>query len=206
MKNLETHCNRLLFISVILGAQTVALAPVANGQEQEQPKKAYKTKAVPKDRLESVTAKINIACPASIVWQVVHEERKHDPDLAYSKVISERNNELLLEQKFCLLPVIGTSVCQMKQKETPGARIDYKLIKSDRFKVMEGSWVLIPSEDKQSTTLELTTTLDLGMPVPRGFINHIAYRKLEHRLRHIKEMAEKECKTAKVAEAKRAVH
>jgi hypothetical protein len=159
-----------------------------------------------KEKLEAVTAKIKILAPPNVVWQVVHEERKHDPDLAYSKVITEGNNEFLLEQKFCLIPVIGTSVCQMQQKETPDCRIDYKLIKSDRFKVMEGSWVLIPSSDKQSTTLELTTTLDLGMPVPQNIINHVTLKKLERRLHHIKQMAEKECHHSSLAETKKDVY
>jgi len=188
----------------LLAAQIIAAAPSAIGREHTQ--KPDKTSATVKDQLEPVSAHIKIAAPASVVWQVVHEERKHDPDLAYSKVISEGNNEFLLEQKFTLLPVIGTSVCQMQQKETPGSRIDYKLIKSDRFKVMEGSWVLVPSADNQSTTLELTTTLDLGMPVPRGIINHVTAKKLERRLQHIKQMAEKECRLARVAEAKRSIH
>ncbi len=166
----------------------------------------HKIHAAGRGKLEAVTAKINILAPAGVVWQVVHEERKHDPDLAYSKVISEGNNEFLLEQKFCLIPVIGTSVCQMQQKETPDSRIDYKLIKSDRFKVMEGSWVLIPSADKLSTTLELTTTLDLGMPVPQAVINHVTLKKLERRLHHIKHMAEKECKHASLAETKKEIY
>jgi hypothetical protein len=158
-----------------------------------------------KDNPEPVHVQINIAAPPLLVWNVVHEERKHDPDMAYSKVLSEKGNEIMLEQKFCLLPVIGTSVCTMQQNETPGQRIDYKLIKSDRFKLMEGSWVLVPSADNKSTTLQLTTLLDLGMPVPRSMFNHICAKKLERRLQHIKEMAEEEAKSAHVAELKKSL-
>jgi hypothetical protein len=200
------YSSRFVLLSVLLAAQALVFTPSSFGHDHEKGETATNHCALAKEKLEPVTAKIKIFAPASVVWQVVHEERKHDPDLAYSKVISEGNNEFLLEQKFALLPVIGTSICQMQQKEIPGSRIDYKLIKSDRFKVMEGSWVLIPASDNQSTTLELTTTLDLGMPVPRGFINHVTYKKLERRLHHIKEMAEKECRTAKVAEVKKSVH
>lgn len=191
-------------MSALLGAQFVSVMPGAISHEITA--KGDKPCASAKDKLEPVTAHIKIEAPLSVVWRVVHEERKHDPDLAYSKVISEGNNEFLLEQKFDLIPVIGTSVCQMQQKETPDTRIDYKLIKSDRFKVMEGSWVLVPSADHNSTTLELTTTLDLGMPVPRNIINHVTLKKLERRLHHIKQMAEKECRAGKLAEADRAVH
>jgi hypothetical protein len=193
----------MLFLSILL-AQAVAAVPPATGHEPTQ--KPGKITVPERDACESVKAQIKIYASPSVVWQVVHEERKHDPDIAYSKTISEGNNEFLLEQKFTLLPVIGTSVCQMQQKEIPECRIDYKLVKSDRFKVMEGSWVLTPSADNQSTTLELTTMLDLGMPVPRALVNHVTAKKLERRLHHIKQMAEKECRTAKVAEAKKPVH
>jgi hypothetical protein len=204
LKNLKVYYNRPLLLSVLIAAQIIAAAPSATGHETKE--NTCKTSVTAKDKLEPVTAQIKIAAPMAVVWQVVHEERKHDPDLAYSKVISEGNNEFLLEQKFTLLPGIGTSVCQMQQKETPGSRIDYKLIKSDRFKVMEGSWVLTPSADNQSTTLELTTTLDLGMPVPRILVNHVTAKKLERRLLHIKQMAEKECRKAKVADAGKLTH
>src|SRR5579883_1945993 len=52
-----------------------------------------------------VTAKIRISAQPNVVWEAVHEERKTDPDLAYSKVVEENKNEQTLEQKFQLLPV-----------------------------------------------------------------------------------------------------
>ncbi|MBS2006619.1 MAG: hypothetical protein JST01_06240 [Cyanobacteria bacterium SZAS TMP-1] len=192
------HGLVLLSLMMLGQAASVNVAPPASCRE---------TKASAQSTCEAVKAHIKINAPSDVVWQVVHEERKHDPDIAYSKTISEGDNEFLLEQKFALIPVIGTSVCQMHQKEIPGSRIDYKLIKSDRFKVMEGSWILTPSADNQSTTLELSTKLDLGIPVPRGVMNHVTTKKLERRLSHIKDMAEKECRAAgKVAEAKKSVH
>jgi len=212
LRNLSSYCNRLAAGITFALAFGAVLACAAQSQEssgkgeQSCPFSKHAAKNKDCEKLEAVTAKIKIDAPPPVVWRVVHEERKHDPDMAYSKVISEGNNEFLLEQKFTLLPVIGTSVCQMQQKETPGSRIDYKLLKSDRFKVMEGSWVLIPGQNNQSTTLELTTTLDLGMPVPRGVVNHITAKKMERRLSHIKEMAEKECCTARVADIRKSVH
>jgi len=202
MNFLKTFKPGLLLLTFIMVGQGFLVSQARPAFSRDN-----KAKQEAKEKLEPVKAQIKIAAPSNIVWQVVHEERKHDPDIAYSKTISEGDHEFLLEQKFALIPVIGTSVCQMHQKEVPGSRIDYKLIKSDRFKVMEGSWVLTPSADNLSTTLELSTTLDLGMPVPRNVINHITAKKLERRLAHIKEMAEKECHAAgKVAESNKLVH
>jgi len=139
-----------------------------------------------------VKARVLVKAPPEVVWYSVHEERKHDPDLAYSKIIEEHadKNECTLEQKFVLIPVIGSSVCLMNNTEVPLQRIDYKLIKSDRFKAMEGSWVLTPCEDGKATLLELSSHLDLGLPVPKSFMNSVASKKLERRLSHVKTMAE----------------
>lgn len=139
-----------------------------------------------------VRAAVEINAPANVVWEAVHEERKNDPDLAYSKLIHEGSpgsNEYRLEQKFVLVPVLGTAVCEMHNKEVPFERIDYKLIKSDRFKTMEGSWVLTTLEGGK-TKLELSSLLDTGMPVPRGMVNSITARKIQKRLKRVKTAAE----------------
>jgi hypothetical protein len=136
-----------------------------------------------------VRATIEIKAPREVVWEAVHEERKHDPDLAYSKVIVPGEHEYTLEQKMVLIPVIGSAVCQMHNKEVPNERIDYKLIKSDRFKHLEGSWVLSTAANG-NTNLELLTNIDLGLPVPRSMVNNLTQKKLQRRLKNVKEAAE----------------
>ncbi len=138
-----------------------------------------------------VKASITIKAPPEVVWDAVHEQRKTDPELAYSKVLRQGVNEATLEQKFMVIPVIGSAVCTMNTQEVPNRRIDYQMIKSDRFKAMEGSWVLTPSADGKSTTLELSSHIDLGLPVPRGMMNGVTQKKLERRLAHVRELAEK---------------
>ncbi len=144
--------------------------------------------------------KISIKAPADTVWYTVHEERKHDPDIAYSKLLERNDNECTLEQKFIFLPVVGSAVCVMKQNEIPLRRIDYRLIKSDHFKALEGSWVLTPSIDGKSTILCLSSHVDLGLPIPLpcGMLNNILTKKIQRRLQHIKVMAE--AANSKVAE------
>lgn len=138
-----------------------------------------------------VKASITIKAPPEVVWDAVHEQRKTDPELAYSKVLRQGVNEATLEQKFMVIPVIGSAVCTMNTQEVPNRRIDYQMIKSDRFKAMEGSWILTPSADGKSTTLELSSHVDLGLPVPRGMMNGVTQKKLERRLAHVRELAEK---------------
>lgn len=136
-----------------------------------------------------VTAKVKIKAHPSVVWEAVHEERKTDPDLAYSKVIEENKNEKTLEQKFQLLPIVGTSVCVIKSTEIPNKRIDYYLLKSDRFKAVEGSWILQPTDDG-GTILELGSYIDIGVPAPRSIVENIAGKKLERRVSNVRKFAE----------------
>ena len=140
---------------------------------------------------QRVKASIVIKAPAEVVWDAVHEQRKTDPELAYSKVLKQGVNESTLEQKFTVIPMIGSAVCVMNTQEVPNRRIDYQMVKSDKFKAMEGSWVLIPSPDGKSTTLELSSHVDLGLPVPRSMMNGVTQKKLERRLSHVRELAEK---------------
>ncbi len=143
------------------------------------------------DKKNWVQAKVVIDAPPSIVWDTVHDERKKDPDLAYSKVLSQKDNHAILEQKFQLIPVFGTSVCKMSNDEVPGKRIDYKLLHSDRFKAMEGSWVLNPIDNGKKTELVLSTHIDLGIPAPESMMNNVTGKKLQRRLGNVKKMAER---------------
>jgi hypothetical protein len=135
-------------------------------------------------------AKTTIKAPPDVVWRIVHEERQHDPDLSYTKVLEQGENEYKLEQKFNFIPVLGSSVCVTHHKEVPFQRIDYTLVKSDHFKAMEGSWTFESTDGGKSTILQLSSHLDLGLPIPKMFMNSISTKKIEKRLAHIKQMAE----------------
>lgn len=215
MRKTDRACNsvglmRLLAVTALsvqlFSGQFVSVSaePLSSSQEgknsDKQTSKACRNQAKKDDNWVSGSVVIN--APPHVVWEAVHEERQHDPDLAYSKVIPESSNsisqvaqgnasahEYKLEQKFVLVPILGTAVCQMHNKEVPFERIDYKLIKSDRFKEMQGSWVLSPEEGNK-TKLELSSLLDTGMPVPRGMVNTITARKIQKRLKRVKEAAE----------------
>jgi Polyketide cyclase / dehydrase and lipid transport len=139
-----------------------------------------------------VKAKILINASPHVVWETVHDERRKDPDLAYSKVLETNENHVVLEQKFCLLPLIGTATCVMNNHEIQDERIDYDMASSDHFKALEGSWVLTPDKGTQSTCtyLELSSYLDMGLPVPRPMLDAMTAKKLQRRLSNVKAMAE----------------
>ncbi len=183
------------------GAQEALVESAREAAAKTAAKAAATKEAQSKEKAQWVKASIEIKAPREVVWQAVHDERKHDPDLAYSKIVVPGEHEYVLEQKMVLIPVFGSAVCEMQNKEIPLERIDYKLIKSDRFKQMEGSWVLTPSTDGKSTTLHLSTNLDLGIPVPRSVVNGFTAKKLAKRLKNVKAAAE--TLNAKLALAKK---
>ncbi len=192
----------ILSAGLVAGSAAGAQEALVESAREAAAKAAAANKGTPsKEKPQWVKASIEIKAPREVVWQAVHDERKHDPDLAYSKIVVPGEHEYVLEQKMVLIPVFGSAVCEMQNKEIPLERIDYKLIKSDRFKQMEGSWVLTPSTDGKSTTLHLSTNLDLGIPVPRSVVNGFTAKKLAKRLKNVKAAAE--TLNAKLALAKK---
>jgi hypothetical protein len=138
---------------------------------------------------KTIKAKILIDAPVHVVWSTVHDQRKLDTDLAYSKIVEDRgNHNYLIEQKFLSLPLIGTAICVMDDYEIPNKQISYKLVRSDRFKAMEGSWVLSPQGNQ--TILELSSYVDMGIPCPRMIVDASTAKRLERRLNNVKRFAE----------------
>lgn len=136
-----------------------------------------------------VKAKMLIKASSDIVWNSIHNEQNADQDLVYRKVLSKGVNDVVSEQKLDHLPIIGTATSTMHTTEVPLKRIDYELVKSDRFKALEGSWVLTPGPNK-TTYLELSSYCDIGIPVPRPIRDGITVKKLEKRLQNVRKNSE----------------
>ncbi len=148
-------------------------------------------------------ASIMIEAPPTIVWKAVHMERQQDPDIAYSKVVQDLGNTKFLEQKFVNIPILGSVTAVTRQVEDLNHRIDYCLVRSDKFKALNGSWELVPINGGKGTQLQLQSSLDLGIPFSNMFIKGAAQKKLEHRLAHVKQLAEDE--QARVARTDKAL-
>jgi hypothetical protein len=135
-----------------------------------------------------VSSSIIIDAPPDLVWQGIHEERKHDPYVAYTKHLRQDKESEVLEQKLIMPSMLGTAVAILHCFEIPFKRIDYKLMKSDHFRCMEGSWVLTPVSEGRKTKLELSSRVELGVPLPKIFVNKFALNKIEKRLEKVKEV------------------
>ena len=188
-----------VFSSVILPAAARSKAKpeiVDRVDEKDQAKinaKLKNTSAVAhyKKPDDYVSSRILIKAPVEIVWKMVHEERETAPNLVYSKLHKEDANLLVFEQKWTIVPFLATTTCVISENEIPYKRIDYKVIKSNQFKVMEGAWIFTTVDNGSATELELTTHLELRRLAPMKLVNAMAKKKIAQRLAHIKELAEK---------------
>jgi len=189
-----TYINRFAVVSALCATLLVSASTTAQAKSKKPVTDAQLAREIDKAEAEDNSqwskGSIVIKATPEAVWNAVHVERNSDPDLAYSKVLEQGKNESLLEQKFTFIPVFGSAVCKMKQWEVPLERIDYKMVSSDRFKAMEGSWVFTSLDGGKATRLDLSTNLDMGIPVPRAMVNTIASRKIGNRLKHVKDLAE----------------
>lgn len=149
---------------------------------------------------KGVKGSITINAAPACVWEAVHNERAHDPDLSYSKVLQTNGNRILIEQKFNSLPMIGEATCLMVQEEEPLKRIDYRLVRSDKFKDISGSWQMEGTKEG-TTVLDLYSLLDTGMPYSQGAVNAILQGKINKRLERVKVAAEELSKKSKLSDS-----
>lgn len=175
-------------VSVLSIALTVLYASAALAADAPEEFKWWTEKQANGHRW--VKAQMLIQATPEIVWQSIHNEQNADQDLVYRKIISKGVNDVVSEQKLHHLPIIGTAVSTMHTTEVPLKRIDYEMVKSDRFKALEGSWVLHPGPNKKSTYLELSSYCDIGIPMPRPIRDGITVKKLEKRLANVKKNSE----------------
>ena len=94
----------------------------------------------------------------------------------------------MLEQKFNSLPIVGEATCLLVQEETPLKRIDYKMVRSDKFKEMWGSWII--EENPNGVSLSLHSVLDTGLPMAQTVTNSFLKSKIDARLARVKTAAE----------------
>ncbi len=137
-----------------------------------------------------VSCQILINAPVDVVWRTVHVERDSAPDLISNNLLESSGSHTIFEQKWNVIPLLSRTTCVIDEVDYPNTRIDYKLLKSDEFKVMEGSWLFTPTQDGHATMLELTAHLEPRRRDPVVFLNAVAKRKMSKRLAHVKKLAE----------------
>lgn len=142
------------------------------------------------DETKAVRQSTVINEPIAVVWRAIQRLRTADQE--HRKLISYQNNQAVIEERFFGLPIIGDATCIYKESEVPLDTINYCLIRSDRFKVFEGSWKVAAINDKK-TSVCLTSSCDPGLRIPFWKeISHAAtVRNVKHRLEELDSQAHK---------------
>ena len=138
------------------------------------------------------TEKILINASPECVFDALRIER--DALECHRKTLSFDGRVAKIDECMKNIPIYGQVHCVWEETEFPYQKMDYRMLESDHFKSAFGSWVIVPSSDKNKTTLELRTNLDSGLYIP--FSEHItrvnAAKDARERLSRIKAIAEKQ--------------
>jgi uncharacterized protein YndB with AHSA1/START domain len=142
-----------------------------------------------------VTEKIEINAPPEYVFQAIRKQR--DDASRGRSTISFDGKVARIDDRMENVAIYGKVHSVWEETELPNYEgMDYKMISSDHFKSADGKWILTPSADKKTTTLELRTLMDSGLRIP--FADNITRMNLskdsKERLERLKKWAEADYK------------
>ena len=123
-----------------------------------------KLKKAEHKHVPEVKHSIVVNAKAEHVWTAIQHNRKLDD---HRKLISYDGSAATLHETFASLPIVGAASCVYVENEsTPGERIDYSMVSSERFAVFQGTWLLSPGKNPNETVVELSNAIDPGIRVP----------------------------------------
>ena len=143
-----------------------------------------------------VTEKIIIKAPPEVVFEAIRKQRtgadKRRTLESYDGKVA------VVKEELDGVPVYGKVQCVWQETEEPYLRIDFKMLSSSKFKESHGAFILTPSGDGRSTTLELQAHMDAGINVPFAAEMTKASTSKDSKLRleQIKKLAEQDHKSA----------
>jgi hypothetical protein len=138
---------------------------------------------------DSVFSSVMVSASPETVYDAIKMQRQVDPA---RKLVSYTGAEAVIDENFSGLPVIGNAKCLYKEVESSPGRVEYYLVKSDKFKRFEGCWTLTPVDGGRKTELKLSSYLETGVHVPfaRQITNCSIRKDVLRRLGRVKVMAE----------------
>ncbi|MCC7528687.1 MAG: hypothetical protein IT342_09205 [Candidatus Melainabacteria bacterium] len=138
---------------------------------------------------DSIFFSVIVSASPETVYDAIKMQRQVDPA---RKLVSYTGAEAVIDEIFSGLPVIGNAKCLYKEVESSPVRVEYFLVKSDKFKRFEGCWTLTPFDGGRKTELKLSSYLDTGVHVPfaRQITNCSIRKDVLRRLGRVKVLAE----------------
>ncbi len=184
--------NKKRFFRVLAYISVSVLAFPAAFSHDAEPIKShnFKHEKHSKPHTPEVKHSLLVNASAENVWQAIQHQRKSDH---HRRLISYDGKAATLHETFAALPIVGEASCEYVENESaPLARIDYSMVKSDRFQVFEGSWILSPGKNEHETKVELSNAIDPGIRVPfwQDITRLAASRMVKRRLDAVSTYAE----------------
>jgi hypothetical protein len=135
---------------------------------------------------------IVVKAKPEVVYNAILKLRDDSKDTV-KELSREGQHACVLEETFNNLPIIGDAKCVYKEVYIPYKKIEYNLVRSEKFKAFEGKWTLTPTEDGQTTNLSLSSYVDIEIPVPfaKQITKMQTARGVKKRLRMVKLACEK---------------
>lgn len=185
-----------LTFAVVLSALSVTFAAAAENQFADRDEQAQNNDVKSDVRLRS---SIMIKAKPSLVKASIHEQRTDYRELEYAKILSTDGTITITEQRFSVA-LLGVAACTFREIDISPTEVDYRLLKSDMFAVMDGRWILTPNKDGRTTRLDLYCHAGVLNPVPRFLLKIGLSRSLKRHLEAIKKSAEEKASKGGVEE------
>ncbi len=133
---------------------------------------------------------ISVKASAQAVHDAIVSYRTSEP--SKRKIISSSDDQVVIEEKFSGVPVIGGSRVVYAEHDRAPGRIDYQLVESDKVSKFQGYW-LIEEKDAGKTNVELAVELDSKLPIPfkENILHAQADADMKKRLDYVKRKAER---------------
>lgn len=137
-----------------------------------------------------VSEKIVIKAPPELVFEAIRKQRTGGDKRR--SLESYDGKVAVIKEELEGVPVFGKVQCMWEETEQPYSRIDFKMLSSSKFKESHGAYILTPSSDRKSTTLELQAHMDAGLNIPFAaeITNASTAKDSKLRLEQIKKVAE----------------
>ncbi|HEY9679745.1 MAG TPA: SRPBCC family protein [Drouetiella sp.] len=138
---------------------------------------------------KAVVEVVRINATPQAVFEAIQSYR--NSSALHRKLVSYDGKSAVVDEQLENVPVLGNVHCTWVEKEVPYQRIDYSMMKSDKFVSGSGSYVISQSAG-DCCTLELRSELESGVKIP--FAKEIgavaAHKDMKLRLAQIKRMSE----------------
>lgn len=151
---------------------------------------ACSTDCFAKEKCGGVTSKLTIQAPAEVIYDTILSLRKSTANQV--KELEKSGDQAVLEETFQNLPFVGKAKCTYQENYTPCKSVEYHMLHSDKFKCFEGMWSLSPCADGKGTDVQLSSHIELDLPIPflKQVTNTQALKGVKERLEKVKEISE----------------